>query len=142
MSNERVAMTTTSQCAFQITGWEESTYQEIAGGAKLTRAKVAQTYSGAIEGSSSIDYLMAYSADGSAAFVGLERVTGSVDGHSGTMVLQHVGTFAQGAARSAWTIVAGAGTDGLTGLRGSGSYVAGHGAPAEVSFTYTVETHA
>lgn len=135
-------MTTVSHSAFQITGWDETTYQEIAGGAKLTRAKVAQTYSGAIDGSSSVEYLMAYGADGSASFVGLEQVSGSVDGRSGTMVLQHVGTFAQGAARSTWTIVAGAGTDGLAGLRGSGSYVAGHGAPAEVSFSYTVEPYA
>ena len=52
-------MTTDTKCTFQITGWDEKTYQEIEGNAKLSNAKVTQTYSGAIDGTgSSIEYLM------------------------------------------------------------------------------------
>lgn len=128
-------MSLENQATFQITGWDEKTTQDIGGGAKLTQAKVTQSYAGAIEGSSSIDYLMAYTVQGTASFVGLERLTGTFAGKSGTCVLQHVGVFAEGKARSAWSVVAGSGTEALAGLRGEGSYVAGHGEPAQVVFT-------
>ena len=130
-------MTIEANCTFQITGWEEKTYQEIEGSAKLSNAKVTQSYSGAVEGSSSIEYLMCYSIHGTATFVGLERVSGTVDGKTGTFVLQHNGTFSDGKARSSWSIVPGSGTGDLASLRGNGSYVAGHGEPAQVSLQYS-----
>ncbi|MCA2997602.1 MAG: DUF3224 domain-containing protein [Rhodocyclaceae bacterium] len=135
-------MTTNTKCTFQITGWDEKTYQEIEGSAKLSLAKVTQSYSGAIEGTSSIEYLMAYSVHGTATFVGLERVSGTVDGKTGTFVLQHVGSFSEGKARSSWSIVPGSGTGALANLRGKGNYVAGHGEPAEVLFAYSFEPNA
>ena len=130
-------MTVEGKSTFQITGWDEKTYQEIGGGAKLTNARVTQSYSGAIEGTSSIEYLMSYTIQGTASFVGLERVSGTVAGKSGTFVLQHAGSFSEGKARSSWSVVPGSGTDDLASLRGSGSYVAGRGEPAQVSFTYS-----
>ena len=135
-------MSVESKCTFQITGWDEKTYQEIGGGAKLTNAKVTQSYSGAIDGTSTIEYLMSYTVQGTANFVGLERVSATVEGKSGTFVLQHAGSFSEGKARSSWSIVPGSGTEGLANLRGEGSYVAGHGEPAQVSFTYSFAQNA
>ena len=135
-------MTTDTTCTFQITGWDEKTYQEIEGSAKLSNAKVTQSYSGGITGASSVEYLMSYSRHGTASFVGIERVSGTVDGKTGTFVLQHNGSFSEGKARSSWSIVAGSGTGDLANLRGNGSYVAGHDAPAQVSFTYSFEPNA
>ena len=135
-------MNTDARCTFQITGWDEKTYQEIDGGAKLTQAKVTQSYAGDIEGTSGIEYLMAYAVQGTATFVGLERVSGAVGGKSGTFVIQHAGSFSEGKARSSWSVVAGSGTGSLATLRGSGSYVAGHGEPAQVSFSYSFEPNA
>lgn len=135
-------MTVENKATFQITGWDEKTYQDIGGGAKLTNARVTQSYSGAIEGTSSIEYLMAYTIHGTATFVGLERVSGTVAGKSGTFVLQHAGSFSEGKARSSWSVVPGSGTEDLASLRGSGSYVAGHAEPAQVSFTYSFASHA
>ncbi len=135
-------MTTDAKCTFQITGWDEKTYQEIEGSAKLSNAKVTQSYSGTIEGTSSIEYLMCYSVHGTATFVGLERIAGTVDGKTGTFVLQHVGSFSEGKARSSWSVVPGSGTSALANLRGKGSYVAGHGEPAKVSFTHSFEPNA
>ncbi len=132
-------MTIDQKCTFQITGWDEKTYQEIEGGAKLTNAKVTQSYSGTIEGTSSIEYLMSYTVHGTAIFVGLERISGTVAGKAGTFVVQHAGSFSEGKARSSWSVVPGSGTGGLASLRGEGSYVAGHGEPAQVSFTYSLE---
>jgi hypothetical protein len=133
-------MVTDAKCSFEITGWDEKTYDEIEGSAKLTSAKVTQAYAGAIEGTGSLEYLMAYTVQGTAAFVGMERITGVVEGRSGTFVISHVGEFLDGNARSSWTILAGAGTGALGNLRGKGNYVAGSDGPAEVSFTYEFET--
>jgi hypothetical protein len=68
---------------------------------------------------------MAYHPDKSAAFVGLERVKGTVGGRRGSLVLQHVGIFADGAANASLTVVSG--TDELKGATGSGSLVADPG---------------
>lgn len=131
-------MATDARCTFQITGWDEQTYAEIEGSAKLSQAKVTQSYSGAIEGTSSVEYLMVYSVRGTASFVGIERVIGSVEGKPGTFVIQHVGSFENDKASSWWSIVAGSGTGELASLNGYGSYVAAHSGPAEVVFTYNL----
>jgi hypothetical protein len=127
-------MSTESLCTFQITNWNEKPYEDIGCGAKLTNAKVTQSYAGAIEGTSTVEYLMSYTVHGTASFVGLERMSGKVNGKAGTLVLQHVGSFSEGKARSSWPVVAGSGTGDLAGLRGKGTYIAGHGTPAEVTF--------
>lgn len=68
---------------------------------------------------------MAYHPDKTAAFVGLERIKGAVGARHGTLVLQHVGTFADGEAKAALTVVSG--TDELKGATGSGELVADPG---------------
>lgn len=65
---------------------------------------------------------MAYNPDKTAAFIGLERIKGTVGGRHGSLVLQHVGTFADGAATATLTVVSG--TDELKGATGSGALVA------------------
>lgn len=130
-------MSVEAKCSFQITSWNEKTCQEIGGGAKLSNAKVTQSYSGAIEGTSSTELLMSYTTHGTANFVGLERVSGTVAGKTATFVLPHVGGFSDGKARRSWSVVFGSGTEGLASLQGEGSYVAGHGEPAQASFKYS-----
>ena len=52
---------------------------------KLTRADVAFKYTGDLEGSSVMQYLMLYRDDGTAKVIGLERVTGRLGGKSGSL---------------------------------------------------------
>ena len=132
-------MTTKANCTFQITGWNENPSQEIEGTPKISIAKVTQSYAGAIEGTSSVEYIMSYTIHGTACFAGFERISGSVAGKKGTFVIQHSGSFSEGKARSTWSIVEGTGTGELANLRGKGSYVAGPGEPAPVSFEYSFE---
>jgi hypothetical protein len=80
---------------------------------------------------------MAYTASGSASFVGIELVKGTVAGRSGSFVIQHVGTYDSGGARSNWSIAPGSGTGELTGLTGKGSYAA-TGESVPVSFSYDI----
>lgn len=119
--------------------WDQKPYDEIGGGLKLTRARVTQTYRGAIDGEGVVEYLMIYREGGSANFVALERVIGSVGGQSGSVVLQHSRTFEGGTAKSDWMVAPGSGTEGLKSLRGMGSYVAVHGGRNSITFQVNFE---
>jgi hypothetical protein len=111
--------------SFEIKGWDEQPFDESVGVAKLTKASVDKEYTGDIDGSSTTEWLMAYHPDKSAVFVGLERIKGTIAGQRGSLVLQHVGTFAEGAAKATLTVVSG--TDELKDATGSGELVADPG---------------
>jgi hypothetical protein len=124
---------TTATGTFAVQGWDEQTYEEREGGAKLTRATVTLGFAGALEGDGAVQWLMAYRPDGTAAFVGLQRVNGSLGGRDGSFVLADTGAFEGGVARGTWTIVSGSGEGGLAGISGSGGFEAGKDA------TYTLD---
>ena len=134
-------MSTEASCTFKVTGWDEKPYQEFEGGAKLTRAKVSQAYQGVINGEGLVEFLMSYTASGTASFVGMELVKGTVAGKSGSFVIQHVGTYDSGGARSTWSIVPGSGIGELAGITGKGSYIATSEA-VPVSFSYELPNNA
>lgn len=90
---------------FQITGWDETTEQSFDNGAKQNVAKVKQTYSGDIQGSSEVKYLMNYHPDGTADFVGFEYITGQIDDQQSEITLKHDGKFENGVASSDFIIV-------------------------------------
>jgi hypothetical protein len=121
---------------FEVTAWDEKPYLEMADGRKLTRASVTQRFSGDIEGEGSVEWLMFYREDGTASFVGMQHVVGKIGGRSGSFVLETSGSYDGKTARASWSIVPGSGTNGLNGLRGSGTYVAGHGSTAEITLEY------
>jgi hypothetical protein len=106
---------------FEIAGWDEKSLVEWEGG-KLTRASVSTKYAGGVEGGSVLEYLMSYGPDGSVTYVAMERVNGTVGGRSGGLVLRHIGTFADGAAKSDLTVVGGSGD--FEGAAGTGNMVA------------------
>jgi hypothetical protein len=112
---------------FAITGWDEKPYAEDQALPKLTRARVAKTYSGDITGEGQVEYLMMYRGDGSATFVGLERVVGRIGARAGSFVLQRTGVFEDGQARESYSVVPGSGTGELHGLVGEGRSAVGHG---------------
>ncbi len=108
--------------SFEITNWDEHQFDRRAGAAKLTRAKVGKSYAGDIEGDSLTEWLMAYAADGTATFVGLERIDGMIGNRRGTLVLQHVGAFQDGAATADLTVASGSCTGELAGTSGRGDF--------------------
>lgn len=126
-----------SQCTFCISNWNEETTLEFPDGSKLTRAEVTQTYEGDMSGDSTVDYVMAYLPNGTVKFIGLERLTGSIGGRSGTVMLQHDGVFAGHTARSDWTFVEGSGTGELISLHGSGHYESVDSQTVNSSFIYS-----
>ncbi len=110
---------------FEITGWDEEPFDDGEGVAKLTKASVTREYSGDIAGNSATEWLMAYQPDESAMFVGVERIRGTIGRRRGSLVLRHVGTFADGVAKAELSVISG--TDELKGATGSGEFVADPG---------------
>ena len=129
-------MKSTAHARFAIKGWDEKPYSEGQGLPKLTRATVSKTFSGDVEGESQVEYLMMYRSDGSASFVGLERVEGRVNGKAGSFVLQRICTFEGGQAKESYSVVAGSGTGELRTLRGEGTSAVGHGSEHPFTLTY------
>jgi hypothetical protein len=117
-------MTTSVSATFEVKDWNEEPFDDIAKASKVTRAKVTKTYAGDIDGESFTEWLMAYREDGTATFVGLERISGRVSGKNGTFVLQHDGSFENGAARADLRVLEGSGSGELTGITGEGDFVA------------------
>lgn len=117
-------MGTAINATFAVESWDEQPFDEATGLPKLTHASVTKRFSGDIDGESATEWLMAYNDDGSATFVGMERIKGAVAGRTGSLVLQHVGTFQDGAARAELTVMPGIGTDALMSVVGRGSFLA------------------
>jgi Protein of unknown function (DUF3224) len=82
---------------------------------------------------------MGYDEAGSATFVGLERIVGTIGGKTGSFVLQHIGTFDGQVAKAQLLVVPGSGTRELGGLRGEGSFEAGLGPEGARSITLEVD---
>ena len=129
-------MPTQGKGTYEVTGWDEEPYEEKPGEPKLTKAHINSTFSGDIEGDGSAEYLMAYPSETFASFVGLHRVSGRVAGRQGSFVLQAAGTFENGVAKASWFVVPGSGTGELSGLQGSGGYVARSGTTCDVTLDF------
>jgi hypothetical protein len=129
-------MKKTANARFAITAWDEKPYSEGPGLPKLTRASVTKTLSGDIEGEGQVEYLMMYRSDGSATFVGIERVVGRIAGKAGSFVLQRSGVFEDGQAKESYSVIPGSATGDLQGLRGDGSTAVGHGMEHPFSLSY------
>ena len=129
-------MKQTANARFAIKSWDEKPYSEGKDLPKLTRASVHKTFTGDVEGEGQVEYLMMYRADGSATFVGLERVTGRIAGKSGSFVLQRTGVFENGQAKESYSVVPGSGSGQLVGLRGEGRSAVGHGSEHPFALDY------
>ncbi|MET8846969.1 DUF3224 domain-containing protein [Amycolatopsis sp. NPDC004625] len=80
-------MTSTATASFVLDKWEPQATDE-AGGSEFARVAIAKTFSGAVEGTSTVEMLTASNAT-SRAYVAFERLEVSVDGHKGGFVLHH-----------------------------------------------------
>src|SRR5437762_14116434 len=106
-------MKTVANSRFAIKSWDEKPYSEGKDLPKLTRAAVTKAFSGDVAGEGHVEYLMMYRSDGSATFVGLERVVGHLAGRAGSFVLQRTGVFENGVAKASYFVIPGSGTGEL-----------------------------
>lgn len=97
-------------------------------GANLGRMSIDKQFRGDLEATSKGQMVAAGTAvQGSAGYVALERVSGTLHGRRGTFVLQHSGTMTRGAPELSITVVPDSGTDQLTGLAGRMTITIEHG---------------
>ena len=119
--------------------YEPVVYEQPVDGPSLTRIHVEERFTGDIEGNGVVEFLQAAGRDGSASFVGIERVTGTVAGRTGTFLLQDAGTVDGDVVEGEWFVVPGSGTRGLAGLRGTGGFRANLGEGAKAHLDYWFE---
>jgi hypothetical protein len=92
----------------------------LATDAPVGRMSLDKTYHGDLEGTAKGEFLAAMTpVEGSAGYVAIEQVTGSLHGRAGTFMLQHSGTMARGAQSLSITVVPDSGTGELAGLTGT-----------------------
>jgi hypothetical protein len=105
---------------FQVTSWDENAYMED-GDRKLTRATVQQDFTGDLQGSGEVEWLMCYADDGTARFVGLQRIESDEDG---SVVIESTGAFDGKQAVGEWSVIPESATGAFEGLRGHGNFSA------------------
>lgn len=115
--------------SFEVASWDEDAYQE-SDDRKLTLASVGQRFDGDVRGDGSARWLMAYRPDGTARFVGLQRVEAEVDGKRGTLVFETIGNFDGKVARWTADVVDGAGDGDFARASGRGTFEAPIGSTA------------
>ena len=87
--------------------------------ASLGRMSLDKQFHGDLEATSKGEMLSAStSVKGSAGYVAIERVSGTLHGRSGSFTFQHSGTMTRGAPQLTITVVPDSGTDQLKGLAG------------------------
>lgn len=86
----------------------------------LGRMSIDKVFSGDLQGTSKGEMLSALTAvKGSAGYVAIERVTGTLQGRSGSFMVQHLGTMNRGTPTLTVLVVPDSGTEGLAGIAGS-----------------------
>ncbi len=95
-------------------------YAQGQEGIQLGRFSIDKVFQGDLEATSRGEMLSANPAvEGSAAYVAIEQVRGSLSGRNGGFVLQHFGVMAGGENRLLLEVVPDSGSGELTGLSGS-----------------------
>jgi hypothetical protein len=90
-----------------------------AEGSTLGRISIDKQFHGDLEGTAKGQMLTAGTeVKGSAGYVAIERVNGTLSGRSGSFVFQHSGTLTRGAAQQSIMVVPDSGTGQLVGLAG------------------------
>ena len=93
---------------------------EVQGGVTTGRMAIDKRYHGDLEGTGVGEMLSAMTTtEGSAGYVAIECVTGSLQGRSGSFVVQHSGTMARGAQALSISVVPDSGTGELAGIAGT-----------------------
>ena len=93
---------------------------DVADGVTLGRMSLDKRFDGDLSATGRGQMLTAMTAvQGSAGYVAIERVTGTLHGKSGSFVFQHTGSMAHGAQQLSISVVPDSGTGELTGISGT-----------------------
>lgn len=105
----------------------------------LAELRLRETFSGDIEGESTVRALQVVRDDRSASMVSVQRFRGKLAGRSGTFVLQGTEVVANGRIKASWFVVPGSATGELSGLRGEGGFEGAFGQGSVGTLSYWFE---
>ena len=109
------------------------------GDAALGRMTIDKQFHGDLEGTSKGQMLTAGTdVKGSAGYVAIEKVSGTLHGRNGTFILQHTGTMNRGAPQLSITVVPDSGTGQLAGLAGKMAIIIAADGKHSYEFEYTL----
>jgi len=113
-------------------------HQEGVGDPSVGRMSLDKRFHGDLE-ATSLGQMLATMTEtsGSAGYVAMERVTGTLHGRSGSFSLQHSGTMNRGASELSVTVVPDSGTGQLAGLAGRMTILVASGKHS-YEFVYTL----
>jgi hypothetical protein len=122
-----------------VSDWAPEPIDTEGDGPQLIRIAVSESFTGDITATGHAAMLQVLAADGSASFVAVERITGTLARRTGSFVLQDRGTLdVNGAVSGEWFVEPGSGTGELAGLCGSGGFTAAVGQHATAWLDYTL----
>lgn len=110
----------------------------VAAESEVGLMSIDKQFHGDIEGVSQGAMLAAMtSVSGSAGYVAIERVTGTLNGRRGSFVLQHRGIMNRGVQELSIAVIPDSGTDDLVGLAGAMTLIIADGMHS-YDFEYTL----
>ena len=105
----------------------------------IGRLLLDKVFHGDLEGTSQGQMLaLSTTVEGSAGYVAMEQVTGTLQGKTGKFALQHFGKMTRGTPDLNVTVVPDSGTDDLTGLSGRMQIIIADGKHS-YEFDYTID---
>jgi hypothetical protein len=115
----KAVMTMHASGTFEVKLNVQKADNTTAESAKLGRMSIEKQFHGDLAGTSAGEMLsVGTDVKGSAGYVAMERVTGTLHGRSGTFALQHSGTMTRGEPQLSVTVVPDSGTGELVGIVG------------------------
>lgn len=112
-------MTQSASGPFDVKITPQKPDSEVAEDAKIGRMTIDKQFHGDLEATSKGEMLATQTeVEGSAGYVAMERVTGTLHGREGTFVLQHSATMNRGVPDLSIAVVPDSGTGELKGLIG------------------------
>ena len=121
---------------FTMKTWDEKVVSGPEDGPRYAHAHCTFDYRGIIEGTSSCDYLLYYTTEGTDEKApGFERIEGSVEGRKGSFLIRHEVGYGASGVHGTFTVVPGSGTGELSGITGNGT-IAGASETMNYTFEY------
>ena len=113
-------MQRTIRGTFEVTLLPQQATTDLEREAAIGRSTINKTFSGSLK-ATSVGQMLAFRTEvpGSAGYVAMERVSGELEGRSGSFVLQHSGTMNRGERALQLGVVPDSAGGQLNGLRGT-----------------------